>query len=164
MWTMGPRFLFKLHVVEKIIITTENSVNSVTLVHVYTSVLKSMNLLPTWPLKHERHQPGLNCDVIMFFFFFLFLFPFSLSSLFCRLWRSHSWRDQPPTRPLSSAKRREETVTEWKRKTYICPYVWSWGCCLWQGDSLSLSSLYTQYTFSILFLIHFLRCWQGEFV
>ena len=66
---MGPRFLFKLHVVEKIIITTENSVNSVTLVHVYTSVLKSMNLLPTWPLKHERHQPGLNCDVIMFYFF-----------------------------------------------------------------------------------------------
>ena len=87
---MGPRFLFKLHVVEKIIITTENSVNSVTLVHVYTSVLKSMNLLPTWPLKHDRHQSGLNCDVIMFLFFFLFLFPFSLSSLFCRLWRSHS--------------------------------------------------------------------------
>ena len=73
---MGPRFLFKLHVVEKIIIiTTENSVNIVTLVHVYTSVLKSMNLLPTWPLKHDRHQSGLNCDV-MFFFFSPFLVSF----------------------------------------------------------------------------------------
>ena len=55
-------------------------VNSATLVHVHTSALKSMNLLPMWPLKYDRHQSGLNCDVIIFFFFFLF--PFLVASLF----------------------------------------------------------------------------------
>ena len=39
-----------------------------------------MNLLPMWPLKYDRHQSGLNCDIIIFFFFFLF--PFLIAFLF----------------------------------------------------------------------------------
>ena len=46
-----------------------------------------------------------------------------------------------------------------KFNTFCYPWLVAWDQCL-----LTLYTLTSVCIFSILFFIHFLRCWQGEFV